>query len=331
MNESVDHDQRFKEMLREFFPAFLALFFPAYARRFDFSQVEWWDKELLPNPPDGTRHILDLVGKLRASEPVTPSAGPDSAEWLALVHVEIESADSTTDVESRLPGYYRHLREKYRLPVLPVVLYLTVGLDGIGTRTVTDTFWELEVETTTYLYVGLKALDAATYAAGDNWLGVALSALMRMPREMRVEFGADLLRRLGAAPLTDHQKFLLGDCVQAYLEIDDADQERFRRIIEANATGRILSMQRNKTLYDLALERNLEEGLQKGIELGAEEGETRASRAAVTELAEAKFGPLPAEVSERVAATDDRALLRRWLIAAGTTAALAEFRAVTGL
>ncbi len=90
-------------------------------------------------------------------------------------------------------------------------------------------------------------------------------------------------------------------------------------------------MQRNKTLYDLALERNLEEGLQKGIELGAEEGETRASRAAVTELAEAKFGPLPAEVSERVAATDDRALLRRWLIAAGTTAALAEFRAVTGL
>ena len=86
-------------------------------------------------------------------------------------------------------------------------------------------------------------------------------------------------------------------------------------------------MQRNKTLYDLALERNREEG----IELGSEEGETRASRAAVTELAEAKFGPLPAELSVRVAATDDRALLRRWLIAAGTTATLAEFRAATGL
>lgn len=78
-------------------------------------------------------------------------------------------------------------------------------------------------------------------------------------------------------------------------------------------------MRRNKTLYDLALERN------------REEGQLLASRAAVTELAEAKFGPLPQEVIDRVAGCADLALLRQWLLAAGTLTTLDDFRAATGL
>ncbi|MDD4270849.1 MAG: hypothetical protein PHN77_21720, partial [Thermoguttaceae bacterium] len=32
-----------------------------------------------------------------------------------------------------------------------------------------------------YLYVGLPGLDGVEYAKGDNWLGVALSVLMKIP------------------------------------------------------------------------------------------------------------------------------------------------------
>ena len=38
-----------------------------------------------------------------------------------------------------------------------------------------------------YWYVGLPALDSETYLQGENWLGVALSMLMRMPREERAQ------------------------------------------------------------------------------------------------------------------------------------------------
>jgi hypothetical protein len=42
----TDHDQFFKVLLREFIAEFFLLFFPDWAKRFDFTRVEWLDKEL---------------------------------------------------------------------------------------------------------------------------------------------------------------------------------------------------------------------------------------------------------------------------------------------
>ena len=86
----MDHDQRLKALIREFFAMFLRLFFSEWADRFDLDDIEWLDKELLPNPPEGSRHQLDLVAKLKTREPM------ESKQWLALVHIEIESPDRTT-------------------------------------------------------------------------------------------------------------------------------------------------------------------------------------------------------------------------------------------
>ncbi len=127
-----DHDQRFKALIREFFADFLTLFFENWAKRFDLSEIVWLDKELLPDPPDGGRHLLDLVAKLRALEPIGDTSGTDPAMWLALIHIEVESPDRTTSIKPRLPAYALHLGDRYGLPVLPIVIYLNVALDGIG-------------------------------------------------------------------------------------------------------------------------------------------------------------------------------------------------------
>lgn len=83
-----DHDQRFKNLIREFFAEFLELFFADWAARLDCAKVEWLDKEVFPDPPEGMRSILDLVGKLPAREP-TPGADAEKPEtWLALVHMK---------------------------------------------------------------------------------------------------------------------------------------------------------------------------------------------------------------------------------------------------
>ena len=183
MNKNRDHDQLFKTLIRQFFGEFLRLFFAAWATRLDLEHVEWLEKEVLPNPPDGSRHLLDLVAKLQAKEPVASHALNAAENWLVLIHIEIESADRTTAIKPRLPSYYIHLRDRFGLPVLPIVIYLKVGLDGVGVDIIEEKFWELPVLVFRYLYVGLPGLDAVQYLESDNRLGVALSALMKIPKD----------------------------------------------------------------------------------------------------------------------------------------------------
>jgi hypothetical protein len=316
---SGDHDQRFKELIREFFPDLLRLFFPVWAGRFDFTTVEWLDKELMPEPPDGDRHILDLVARLPAVVPLNPDAADAPRPWLALVHIEVESPDRTTALTPRLPGYYRHLRERYGLPVLPLVIYLKVGLDGIGIDTVDEVFVDFVPSTFRYHYVGLPALNADDYLNGDNWLGVALSALMRIAPGRAVDHGVAALRRIGDAPVTDQQKYLLGECVEAYLPVSEVEAARFQAIIEANATGRVNPV--NKTRTDRAMEAGHQLGLQEGREVGLQEGRQEGRqeglreglqlgrRAALLELLEAQleaaFGPLSADTVAKLRGTPD--------------------------
>ncbi len=203
----TDHDQRFKTLIQVFFADFLRLFFRPWAERLDCSAVEWLDKEVFPDPPEGSRRVLDLVGKL-ATRQVVPGQRPGEADqWLALVHIEIESPDKVTPLRPRMFHSYVQLRDKHGLPVLPIGLYLKVGLEGTGIDVYEEHFWELRPVRFEYLYVGLPALDAIQYVQGDNWLGVALAALMRIPPDRAAWLGAEALRRLQEAPLTDQQRF----------------------------------------------------------------------------------------------------------------------------
>ncbi len=312
MPDPTDHDQLFKEVIREFFPDFLRLFLSEEAAPFDLTKVAWRDKELFADPPDGPKHVLDLVAELTRH---------DGDTSLALIHVEIESAESVGDIERRLPDYYFYLRRISGKPVLPVVVFLKVGLDGLGWREITDRFGDRPTMVLSYRYIGLPALPAADYLRGDNWLGVALSALMKAPREERIPFGAEAMQRLGDSPLSDGKKSLLGDCIETYIDVPESDSRKFRDILEANATGRVPAM--HKTRVQIAREEAMEQGIEKGLH----EGHLRGQRAAVTELLEARFGAIPPEIASAISACADSAALRRMLLAAATALSLEEFGA----
>lgn len=207
--------------------------------------------------------------------------------------------------------------------MLPLVVFLKVGLDGIGIREVIDRFGSEPVMTLRYRYVGLPALPAADYLRGDNWLGVALSALMKSPKQLKVPFGIEAIQRLSDSPLSDGKKSLLGDCIETYIDIPDEDSKRFQDILELNATGRVPVM--HKTRVQIAHE----EGIEKGIEKGIEEGHHRGMRAAVTELLEARFGTVPPEFVEWLGTVSDQSSLRRLLVAASQAASFDEFRLVS--
>jgi len=71
----VDHDQRFKVLLKAFFAEFFRTFFPEWADRFDFSRVDWLEQEVFTDPPRGERRSLDLVARLPLRPGVPHPAG----------------------------------------------------------------------------------------------------------------------------------------------------------------------------------------------------------------------------------------------------------------
>jgi hypothetical protein len=176
--------------------------------------------------------------------------------------------------------YFRVLEQRTRLPVLPIALYLRVGLDGIGWDVYEEWFWEHRLVHFEYAYVGLPALDAESYLNGDNWLGVALAALMRVSPERRAWLKAEALRRLVAAPENPHRRFLLCECVQAYLPLEGPQLQEFNNLL---LSGRY-------------------EGVRPMATTWFEEGQLAGLRRTVSRQLEKRFGPLSAETRTRLEA-----------------------------
>jgi hypothetical protein len=282
-----EHDQRFKQLLREFLPEFVQLFFPQRAQHLDFSHVEWLDKEIFPTPVESAVYELDLVARLgyRLAE-----GGSDPA--LALVHVEVESRDAVATFRQRMYQYYEALRRRYNLPVLPIAVYLRVGLEGVGVDTYVETYEDLEVLRFQYHYVGLPALTAEQYVAGSNWLGVALAALMRIPTERRVWLRSEALRRvLLESHETDYRKFLLQECVESYLVLDEPQRQQYEALLQTEPFQEIRPMM--TTTY----------------EKGVLEGERRGTLRAVRLFLEARFGQLPPALLASLATLPQERLL----------------------
>ena len=139
--EREDHDQRLKVLLKEFFEQFFLCFFPDLAERLDFSEVVWLDKELFLAPPAGKKRHVDLVAQLRIRTDAPP-LWPDYDGLVVLIHVEIEAGDSVHSFPPRMFEYYVQLRRESKLPVLPIALFLHVGLNGVGFAAYEEHFWE---------------------------------------------------------------------------------------------------------------------------------------------------------------------------------------------
>ncbi len=227
--ETQDHDQRFKVLIREFLCEFITLFFPEWARRFDFTRIEWLDKEVFLDPPRGETRNLDLVAKIPVQQVIEGQRAGEEDSWIVLIHIEVEADDRLTRLRPRMHDYYKGLRDRHHLPVWSLALYLKVGREGVGWDSYEEKIWDRRVLLFEYPYVGLPALDAADYVNRENILAVALAALMRVPDERRAELRAFALQRIGSSQENDVRKILLTDCVEQYLELNE-EQQRVQEI-----------------------------------------------------------------------------------------------------
>ena len=108
-------------------------------------------------------------------------------------------------------------------------------MDGIGWDAYEEHFWEQRIIRFEYTYVGLPALDGEPYVTGENLLGVALSALMRLPANRRGELYAEGLKRIACSEENDYRRFLLAACLEAYADLDEAQTDRLRALLHTEA------------------------------------------------------------------------------------------------
>lgn len=227
----MDHDQRLKLLLQAFLVEFIRLIRADWVDRFEFSKIEWLPQEVFPNPPQGERRIIDLVARLpvKDSLPGLQHGGPQ--QGLTLILVEVESRDRATVLRKQIFEYRNFLQAKYNLPVLPLALYLHVGLEGIGWDVYEEWYWEERIEFFRFAYVGLPALDAFTYVQSDNLLGVALSVLMRVADDRRAELKAEAMQRAATSEHDEYRRYLLCECIEAYLPLEGPHLAEYEQLL----------------------------------------------------------------------------------------------------
>lgn len=232
----------------------------------------------------GESRFVDVVAKVATREPIPGPDGRSADSWLALVHVEIEAAETVAPLRRRMFHYYEPLRRRHDLPVLPIGVYLRVGLDGIGWDTYEEHFWEHQLVRFNYPYIGLPALNAEQYLRQDNWLGVALAALMRVPKERKIELAGEALQRLVHSPENAYRKTLLCECVSAYLPTDEEQRQQFEDMIRNHPNPGVRAM-------EMGLLDHVE---QRGVLKGQQE--------LIRRQLKKRFGPLPPDAVAYVAA-----------------------------
>jgi hypothetical protein len=284
----MDHDQRFKVLLQEFLREFLLLVVPEWADRFDDAAAEWLLQEVFVDPPQGQRQYVDLVVKLPLRQPATREQEAELGPWLTLIHIEVESSDSVALFRSRISDYSWMLRHRHQLPVLSVGLFLKVGLEGLGWDTHEIVYFGRRTGWFSYPYLGLPALDAMTYVHGQNLLGVGLSVLMRVPEERRAELKAEALERVATSGQSDLRKWLLCECVEAYLPLEGPHLAEYERLLRTERYREALTMATTS------------------FERGRADGE----RAVLQRMLTRKFGPLSETAKTRLGSWSEERLLQ---------------------
>ena len=153
----MGHDQLFKRVFQEFLQDFLELFYPDVAALLDFAKLEFVDKELFTDFPEGSVREADVVARVETLEG-TPE--------LILIHVEIQFRPEQ-EFPYRMYQYYALLRFKYGVPVFPVAVYLQGG-KGLTEEQYREVLFGEEQLRFRFKTVALARLDAEEYVGRGN-------------------------------------------------------------------------------------------------------------------------------------------------------------------
>jgi hypothetical protein len=296
----VAYDALFKELLRTFFQEFMERFFPEEAARLDFSQVTFLEKELATDVGSGHQRTLDLIAHVR-----TRSGGTE----FVLIHMEFE-ARYAPDVPPRMFEDYGMLRRRHRIPVLPIVVYITGGRGEDKWEEYRDRWLDRTIVLFSLLRLRLKGLKAGEIVRETNPLAAALGVLADRRGADPAVLKATSLDRIARARLDEARQWVLVHFVETYLPLKGVAEQRYQEMLAREE-------------HRMAKQAELTWGDRK-----IQEGVLRGKREAVLRVLQTRFTVVPEELARRIEAIQAETELERLLERAVTVSHPDEMRAV---
>lgn len=325
----MDHDQLFKTVLAVQLAPFLELFFPQDAAQLDLAHAHFVDKQLFGDPPAGAAREVDLLAEVplrtSAAPGLTPEATAEDAEparALVAIHIEVQAQRDPSFLWRELE-YYALLRRVRGLPIFPIALFPLVDVLGQGRGPRPTEGYEVVTQqddalghpllSFSFLAVTLRQLDAAAYLAQPQALAGALAALMRRPARMPPSrYKLACLRRMieGTEAAREEERKLLVNVVESYLPLAGSEAEAFERLMEEPEQQ--------------GVRQSMKTWLEQHEEIGEARGAVHTAQEDILRVLEARLGPVPAPVKERVRQIKDKVELDALLIRVATAATLAD-------
>jgi Domain of unknown function (DUF4351)/Putative transposase, YhgA-like len=246
----IDHDRLFKEVLSEFFFEFLDLFFPEVAAFVDRDTLIALDKEIFTDVTGGETHEVDILFRAKFKD----------KQSVFLLHVESQSYKQE-DFGFRMHQYYAKLRGKYRLKVVPFVVFsYNSPYDPEPNQYVDDAPHKRTLEFN-YDVVQLNLLDWKNYLNRPNPVASALMAKMRLERKDRVKVKLACLKMVVGLELNPAQKRLLSGFIDTYLDLNKREAQEFSEEVAKEP------LEERKQFMELSTSWK-REGIKEGIKQG---------------------------------------------------------------
>ncbi|MBL8230185.1 MAG: Rpn family recombination-promoting nuclease/putative transposase [Bryobacterales bacterium] len=298
-----DHDRQFKDLLTTFFVDFLALLFPKLAGSIDPDSIEFLSQEVLGDPLDGEKYVVDIVAKARFKE----------EECFFLVHVEHQS-DAPGGFPRRMFRYFSALLEKYELPVYPIVVYSHDKPRKRQPNVFAIDFPDGRVLRFHYRVVQLNRLSWRKFLNTNNPVASALMAKMKIADRDRPRVKAECLRLILTQKIDPVKMQILASFVDRYLPLSEPQERVFLRSLQKMSLGleeKEAVMEYVTTWERRGIAKGFEQGRSEGIQQGRSEAQLETLREVLLDLLNSRFGKPSSDLAARVNALASADELRR--------------------
>jgi len=246
----------------------LALRIAEVAARLDWLEIEFLEQEKFTDIPEGESRYVDVVAKV---------ATKDGETELILVHVEVEHPWRST-FPFRMFEYYVLLRLRHRLPVFPIAILPERRVKGFEPETYSEGLFGHEFLNFNYFHIGLKGISVDDYWDDDNPISWGFASLMDSGERERTLLLIECYRRVRDSTLNEAEKSVLINFIVTCFQLTPEEEADFQRLLEQEDYQEVREMR--GTYFDKLKRQGMQEVLTRQLQ--------------------AKFGPLPQEVVDRV-------------------------------
>ncbi len=274
----IDHDRLFKELLSNFFPDFIELFFPELSQEWERDSIRFLPQEIFTDITEGKKKIIDLIVE----------ASFKNHKGLFIIHTEHQSY-SQTGFNKRMFTYFALLHEKYGLPIYPIVIYSHNSPKKMEPHSYRIEFWGKSILEFNYEVIQLNQLQWQDFINQRNPIASALMAKMQMKKEERPQVKLLSLQLLANLGLNPAQVQLISGFIDTYLKLNDQEQAVF--------TEQLASIEPEKQEGVMQI---VTSWMEQGLEQGREQGKQQEAISLISRLLNRRVGSLTPQLQQRL-------------------------------